>query len=155
MSWLLISPLLIVTAGLTTAYLHGSVDDETSKQLPSTSSEDWISLANGLEFQPGHQDSNDPRMQAARDEAQSRLLGSSSSTAWSSTPYSSLFADSQNTNYDGYQQAWRYMGFYIDCSTANSNNNGNNNHRDLKEGEGGNMGCTRYLLWAAVRSAVF
>jgi hypothetical protein len=58
-----------------------------------------------------------------------RLLNDASSQV------NSFFVDSRNTYYDGYQQAWRYLGFYVDCYT--------------KEGT---KVCQRYLLWAAVRS---
>ncbi len=51
----------------------------------------------------------------------------------SSSQVDSFFVDSTNTYYDGYQQAWRYLGFYVDCYT--------------KEGT---KVCQRYLLWAAV-----
>jgi hypothetical protein len=54
-----------------------------------------------------------------------RMLG------YSSSPYgTNIFADSEYTYYDGYQQAWRMLGFYVDCS--------------------GQSSCTRYLLWAMV-----
>ena len=49
-----------------------------------------------------------------------------------------------DTDYDGYQQAWRILGVYVDCSnyinsaSVSSNNNNNNNH-----------GCQRYLVWAS------
>lgn len=52
----------------------------------------------------------------------------------SSSQVEPFFVDSRNTYYDGYQQAWRYLGFYVDCYT--------------KEGQ---KVCQRYLLWAAVR----
>lgn len=52
-----------------------------------------------------------------------------------------------DTNYDGYQQAWRILGIYVDCSnyisaSASSNNNNNNNNNK-------NHGCQRYLVWAS------
>jgi hypothetical protein len=56
----------------------------------------------------------------------------------------SIFADSTSAAYTGYQQAWRMLGFFVDCSYSSSNNN--NGGGDNKNG---NSGCTRYLLWAA------
>jgi hypothetical protein len=55
----------------------------------------------------------------------------------------SIFVDSTSAAYEGYQQAWRMLGFFVDCSYSSSNNNngGNNNN--------GNSGCTRSMLWAA------
>lgn len=55
-----------------------------------------------------------------------------------------ILAESQSTLYDGYQQAWRMLGFYVDCrDTSNQNADGNEN-----EGSSSNT-CQRYLLWAA------
>jgi hypothetical protein len=60
------------------------------------------------------------------------------------------------SDYDAYQQAWRMLGFMIDCNTVsaydqsqNNNNNKNNGHSNDNDGTG--EGCTRYVLWAAVR----
>ena len=65
-----------------------------------------------------------------------------------------FFAESTNTQYDGYQQAWRYLGWYVACghpsnryyqkgSHSHSHDNNNNRYQ-------GNMYCQRYLMWAAV-----
>ena len=51
--------------------------------------------------------------------------------------------DSSETFYNEYAQAWRLMGFYIDCNADQDD------HRRELEGEDGG-GCMRYLLWAAV-----
>jgi hypothetical protein len=52
-----------------------------------------------------------------------------------------------DTSYDGYQQAWRMLGIYVDCSNYNpSFSNGNNNNNNDNNN---NKGCTRYLVWAA------
>lgn len=64
-----------------------------------------------------------------------------------------FFAESTNTQYDGYQQAWRYLGWYVACghpsnryyqkgSHSHSHDNNNNRYQ-------GNMYCQRYLMWAA------
>lgn len=47
----------------------------------------------------------------------------------------SLYAESQSALYSGYQQAWRLLGFFVDCSS------------DLAYGS--DTVCTRYLVWAA------
>lgn len=63
--------------------------------------------------------------------------GSSSSSSSSGSSYSSnaygynVFADSEYSYYDGHQQAWRMLGFYVDCDSSQGT-------------------CTRYLLWALV-----
>jgi len=70
--------------------------------------------------------------------------------------YQTMFGgDAMNRYHDIYATAWRYIGFYIDCSNLYSNNNNNNHERDLGEDNqeerdlGENQGCNRYLLWAA------
>jgi hypothetical protein len=61
------------------------------------------------------------------------------------------------SDYDAYQQAWRMLGFMIDCNTISSYNNNNNNNQNNNNGhsndneDGTGEGCTRYVLWAAVR----
>lgn len=54
-------------------------------------------------------------------------------------------------DYDEYQQAWRMLGFMIDCnqvSYANYGNNQNDHHSGDENTTG--EGCARYILWAAV-----
>jgi hypothetical protein len=86
---------------------------------------------------------------------------SSSSSGYASSSSSSVdaygvnfFAESTNSLYDGYQQAWRYLGWYVDCGNpsgryserASHASHDNNNKKTY-----GNMYCQRYLMWAAVR----
>ena len=56
--------------------------------------------------------------------------------------------------YDEYQQAWRMLGFIIDCHEQNlrSYDDDNNSHDNGDEDEGTGQGCYRYVMWAAVRS---
>ena len=60
------------------------------------------------------------------------------------------------SDYDAYQQAWRMLGFMIDCNTVSAydqsqnNNNNNNNNGHSNDNDGTGDGCTRYVLWAAV-----
>ncbi len=152
---LLLPPLVLLlsTMSSTVTCAHSTVMQEP----PPSTGEAWVTLGQGLEFQPSaHQDWNNPKLRAARDEAQSRLLGGSTSSYTSTAATATLFVDSQYREYNGYQQAWRYMGFYIDCSTANQAEHKDDHHRHLPgeddHGGGGSMGCTRYLLWAAVRA---
>ena len=62
------------------------------------------------------------------------------------------------SDYDAYQQAWRMLGFMIDCNTVSaydqsqSNNNNNNQNEHSNDNDGTGEGCTRYVLWAAVRT---
>jgi hypothetical protein len=78
--------------------------------------------------------------------------GNYDSYGYSSSVYgSNYYADTQQTYYDGYAQAWRYLGWYVDC------NGGSNRYYDRSQhshsGDSytiGNNYCQRYLMWAAV-----
>jgi hypothetical protein len=68
----------------------------------------------------------------------------------------SPFADGAY-EYDSHQQAWRLLGFMIDCddqylsSSSNNCDDGNNNRKGSGSGDGGTgEGCHRYVIWAAV-----
>jgi hypothetical protein len=57
------------------------------------------------------------------------------------------------SDYSSYQQAWRMLGFMIDCDadTSYSYNNRNNNHNSQDKGDYlTGQGCQRYVVWAAV-----
>lgn len=99
--------------------------------------ENWVSLSSTTEFLPAPSGSSQELRQAQR-----RFLG-----------YADSFVDG-NTYYDEYSQAWRVLGWYIDCSeyssqrmvrrleNANQDDAGNN-------GAESTLQCERYLLWAA------
>lgn len=108
-------------------------------RVPDTG-RDSITLPNGIEFQPA-QDSSNPKMDAAVRQAQGRMLGEAGA-------YESQFLDGTETFYDDYSQAWRLLGFYIDC---NADGDGVDNYRRLsEEDEDDDRYCQRFLLWAAV-----
>jgi hypothetical protein len=64
------------------------------------------------------------------------------------------FADTSTTYYDGYQQAWRYLGWYVDCNGGSSRyydrSGGGSQSGSGDEAVYGNNYCQRYLMWAAV-----
>lgn len=49
------------------------------------------------------------------------------------------------SEYDEYQQAWRLLGFMIDCNTSDDEDNSHSGSEDITDD-----GCARYVLWAAV-----
>jgi Na+(H+)/acetate symporter ActP len=58
-----------------------------------------------------------------------------------------IFQDGTETYYDEYAQAWRALGFYIDCDADQA--------QDRRLEDGDEQGhCQRYMLWAAVRKSV-
>lgn len=54
-----------------------------------------------------------------------------------------IVTDAGEVAYSEYSQAWRMLGFYIDCSADEDQD-----RRHLEDNQGS---CQRYLLWAAVR----
>ena len=88
----------------------------------------------------------------------STTSSSSSSYTYNGDAYgTNFFADSDISYYDGYQQAWRYLGWYVKCGApssrydeqehSHSGSQDNNNNQRYS----GNNWCQRYLIWAAVR----
>lgn len=72
----------------------------------------------------------------------------------SSSGYELEFIDGSETYYNDYAQAWRLLGFYVDCNSphnnynecSNNNDGGGNNNNDDDNSQ---ADCQRYLLWAA------
>jgi hypothetical protein len=115
-------------------------------------SSEWVTLQDGIEFQSADSSiADDPLRNAATEQAKARMLNAGDTQEG----YQTLFdADGLNTKYDILSTAWRYLGFYIDCSVTG---NGNNKQRDLGGGNNNNnknSGCMRYLMWAVVRFAM-
>jgi hypothetical protein len=105
--------------------------------IPSTG-EAWVSIENGVEFQPAAAAaSSETQAAALRNSAQQRFLQKSSS-------YDELFIDGSETYYDDYSQAWRLIGFYIDCKASEDVDQDGDDDANVYGG------CQRYLLWAAV-----
>ena len=106
--------------------------------LPSTGAQ-WQTAQTGMEFQPA-QDLSPLAQEHLR-----RLTSTSTSKDASYSYGSSYFLDGAETYYDEYAQAWRVLGFYIDC-----NADGDGNEYEDRNLEDDNAGCQRFLLWAAV-----
>jgi hypothetical protein len=108
------------------------LDGYLSKEDIPSSGRDWYTLDNGVEFQPS--DNSDIRVEHVR-----KLWGKSKKQ---DVPN---FLDGSETYYDENAQAWRLLGFYIDCNHCE---NGDNEAACIQEGQ--ETTCQRYLLWAAV-----
>eukprot|EP00536_Pseudo-nitzschia_multiseries_P012322 jgi/Psemu1/260480/estExt_Genewise1Plus.C_4660012 len=71
---------------------------------------------------------------------------------YSSSIYgSNAYVDSSQTYYDGYSQAWRYLGWYVDCNGGSSRYYSRGSHSGSQDQSSnfGNNYCQRYLMWAA------
>lgn len=113
----------------------------TNSNSPPSTGQGWVSLHKHAEFQPAAASEDaSPTQQRALRQAQERFLEEQTATQQTS------YVDSQETYYDAYAQAWRYVGFYTDCNPAQGD-------RRLQEGE--ENACARYLIWAAVSTVLF
>ncbi len=71
--------------------------------------------------------------------------------SYSSVYGTNYYADTQQTYYDGYAQAWRYLGWYVDCNGGSSRYYQQSHHSHSGDSYYiGNNYCQRYLMWAAV-----
>ena len=99
----------------------------------------WYSMRDGgLEFQP------------ASSKFGRLLLSGTGSTSG----YESEFVDGSETYYNDYAQAWRLLGFYIDCNAPHNNFNECGGEDDGQDSQDDSQpACQRYLLWAAVSTS--
>jgi len=130
----------------TTSFASSELPDEITIE-----NEEWISLPDKVtQFLPSKSESLDVASSKRLRTAQERLLSG----------YVDQFADG-DTYYDEYSQAWRMLGWYIDCQAVAEERRLNVQSRRLEEGGdddaySNNYGdvvegnCRRYLLWAAV-----
>lgn len=113
-------------------------------EVPDTG-EDWRSLSENIEFQISADfDYSDKKMQKTLTmllEGDEEAMKATRKLESYSDPYltAELFAD--NAFYTAYAQAWRYLGYYVDCDPQED--------KDRRRMENNGGGCLRYLLWAA------
>jgi hypothetical protein len=90
--------------------------------------EPWMTLRDGTtQFQPAKKNPSPLAQDHLR-----QLTTSDATTSSDERAHSKIFADGAKTYYDEYAQAWRALGFYIDCDYYD-------------EDDGGNTGCQRFL----------
>ena len=135
-------PLLVSTLFATTATAAATASSTipppaatTTDNIPYLRKQElsgsWQSLDQGLEFLPAH------AVRRLEDEdAQESYLDHADDDVYKVQPFVDGLGD-----YDEYQQAWRLLGFMIDCHSR-----GNDDDYYDYVGEG----CHRYVLWAAV-----
>ena len=124
------------------------------QELPQTPGEDWTTLENGVEFLPAadltplaqqHMRRLTGGAYAAAGVYEQAMIDSTETyydgTSGCSSPADSGFSSNTNPfmvcqypSWTDYAQAWRSLGFYIDCTYSS----------------GDGSGCQRFILWAAV-----
>lgn len=150
--------LAVVPAVVAAATRGLSIGGHLEKEnLPSTG-QDWQSVSPNLEFQPNDFADEDEATANILRQARDRMLGTRSGTA---AEYTMQFVNGDETYYSPYSQAWRLLGFYIDCNAPKGyqsdcdvyDEDGDNNNNDEDE-DGEQAPCQRYLMWAAVRTRI-
>jgi hypothetical protein len=113
-------------------------------ELPSD--REWVTLDDtGVEFQPGPNNMDNPQLERAQ-----RNLGRTNE--FQTSTFEDAIVNGAETYYDEYAQAWRVLGFYIDCDACTGDDYGYGNCYAYR-GDNyttNDSGCQRYLLWAAV-----
>lgn len=111
----------------------------------------WVSVSEDVEFMPNTNLPPLPRTPKIRKlETEEGEEEGSTTGAWEEhDPYSVQPFVEGMSEYDEYQQAWRLLGFMIDCNSADDDGSGSGSgSEDTTED-----GCARYVLWAAVSNA--
>ena len=105
----------------------------------------WLSISEGVEFMPNT--NLPPLPKSSRGRKLEMEDGEESTTgAWEEyDPYSVQPFVEGMSEYDEYQQAWRLLGFMIDCNSVDDDDGSGSGSQDVTED-----GCARYVLWAAV-----
>jgi hypothetical protein len=139
-----ISRAVVLLAVAQTVLAGGPQGRLRKSELPSTG-EDWIAMPEGASFQPATILHAEKSQSTKLQSAQRRFLG-----------YDKQFVDGTETYYDDYAQAWRLVGFYIDCNAVETEQESDrrrklNDYDDYDaEEQDGTSPCARFLLWAAV-----
>ena len=127
---------------------EGSADKAfyTNSDLPNNA---WSVDDDGTGFMAAADPEAIEYMRNYQQQQQQRRATSSSN----SYHYRDYFADGSETFWPEGAQAWRLLGFYIDCYAQEQGYNGRRNLQgeDENNGDYESGACVRYLLWAAVR----
>jgi len=107
----------------------------------------WVSISEDVEFMPNSNLSplRKPSKLRKLEETEEWEEDGSATGAWEEyDPYSVQPFVEGMSEYDEYQQAWRLLGFMIDCNSVDDDDNNGSGSEDVTED-----GCARYVLWAA------
>ena len=126
----------------------------SSSSSSSSSTENnsqWVSISKDVEFMPNGNlpPLRKPSKLRKLEETEEWEEEGSTTGAWEEyDPYSVQPFVEGMSEYDEYQQAWRLLGFMIDCNSVDDDDNNGSGSEDVTED-----GCARYVLWAAVSNS--
>ena len=160
-------PASLVTTTIVAAYVVTTAHSASFKNLPYLRNEDlpvigndpkqmknWISLSKDVEFLEADSKfakrpppSNKKKIRRHLDEGEDDET--TTSGKWdTNNPYSVQPFVEGISEYDEYQQAWRMLGFMIDCNPTTAEYENESQHSN--SGDATDDECARYVLWAAV-----
>ena len=124
---------------------------------PDTEADKWISLSQDMEFLPLAGNSDNRKLLKATRDLQDAYYNDYSGANHThgaydiSNPYSVQPFIEGMSGYDEYQQAWRLLGFVVDCNEIIYDDDyvESEGHSNDNAGALTNDGCARYVMWAA------
>ena len=122
--------------------------------------DNWMSITEDVEFMPLLNTKNNKATTRGRTleyDASSQSTSTTTTTTTGAHSYNDPFSIQPfvegMSNYDEYQQAWRLLGFMIDCNThVNGDDDDDGKSQHSGDEEITDEGCARYVIWAAVSS---
>ncbi len=138
----------MATAVAAIPHLRQSEVNQYLREQPSAHKVDvdgqWISMSKDVEFMPSNNLPPLNKNQKAR-KLEDEMTTSGGFDAYN--PYSVQPFVEGMSEYDEYQQAWRLLGFVIDCNAVDEDGDGGGGSGSQDTTDDG---CARYILWAAV-----
>lgn len=134
------------------------IDLLNAENAPSTGQE-WVSIGRNQEAQIGDFSQYPPEKAARMRATFYRLLDEETAEEYDPSPsvgYDQNFIDPTGY-YPDEQQAWRYLGVFVDCNAEreyDEDQNDENDYRNLQSRDEGDNTCARYVLYGVVSFAV-
>ena len=126
-------------------YLKNSdLKEFMGKDYDPKTAENWVSMSEDVEFLPVLKNGMNGEIDGRNTRSLEQTTGSYS---WNN-PYSVQPFVEGMSGYDEYQQAWRLLGFMIDCSIPFEDDDYHVSAHS-RDGDVNESGCARYVIWAA------
>lgn len=133
--------------------LQDLINNDPNHRATTANEQKWMSITEEVEFLPLLNKNNNKKRTKQTRSLEEEEYDEEASTTTGAHSYNDPFSVQPfvegMSNYDEYQQAWRLLGFMIDCNVGVSDDDD-----DYSGGSGDQTtteeGCARYVIWAAV-----
>jgi hypothetical protein len=112
----------------------------------------WVSLSQNVQFLPVLEQQK--QQKAQRERRLRKLEEQDEEDEIEYNPYYLQPFTEGMSDYNEYQQAWRMLGFMIDCDVSDGDNKKDRSHEGSRDGTIEDDGCARFIVWASVRSTI-